>query len=365
MEFKQELGNERYVHVNQILKRWQLNAVAALAVIIILGVAFKEFGTASKVFASSGQPGESSSYSTENIGSGQPLFTQSNLAEARGGGRLLHVWRGLSDNAVYFQFNGESPFQASGRTETHFAPAVSQIGNGRFIAFHVGTTNLIYYAIVDPGDGPDDIVWSPVLFDATTAMPVSVVQMGPDSGQVFLVWHGNTNNNIYSSWFDISTHVWQPPVVVNHGQGNGPPSVFYLPDTNSISVVTQGTDNNLWFTRQGIGAQAWADWTPILNQPSRGNLTMVASPMPGAQMTAVTNINTNGSQTIVVSMLDVNRNPEFASFDTNFNQTTEWTRDTSGFQTDATPNLSTNGNATYSIIDGLDDIAYYKQAWWR
>jgi hypothetical protein len=353
------------IHVNQNLKQWQLHAVAALAVTIVLGVALKEFGTAPKVFASTGQPGESTSYSNENIGTGQPLFTPSNLAEARGDGRLLHVWRGLSDNAVYFQFDGEAPFQANEPTDTRLAPSVSQIGHGRFIAFHVGTNNVIYYAIVDPGDGPDEIVWSEVLFDGTTTMPVSVVQMGSDSGQVFLVWHASTDNNIYSSWFDISTHEWQLPQIVNHGEGNGPPSVFYIPDTNSISVVTEGTDNNLWFTRQGIGAQAWADWGPILNQPSRGNQTMVASPMPGAQMTAVTNINTNGSQTIVVSMLDVNRNPEFASFDTDFNQTTAWMRDTSGFQTNATPNLTTNGNATYSIIDGLDQIAHYKQAWWK
>ena len=70
---------------------------------------------------------------------------------------------------------------------------------------------------------------------------------------------------------------------------------------------------------------------------------------------------TDGSETFVMSALDSNHVPEYATFNTTFAQLTDWTVDTTGFQSNSTPELTTNGSSTYSLITGLDDLGYWKQ----
>jgi hypothetical protein len=69
------------------LKRWRLAPVAALTAIAM------SLALAGPAFAA--EPGESNSWTPENVG-GQQLFTPTtnNVGEARNGGYLADVWRG-------------------------------------------------------------------------------------------------------------------------------------------------------------------------------------------------------------------------------------------------------------------------------
>jgi hypothetical protein len=61
-----------------------------------------------------------------------------------------------------------------------------------------------------------------------------------------------------------------------------------------------------------------------------------------------------------VSILDINFRPQFATFDPFGDRLTNWTTDTSGFQTDNPVTLTANGEVIYALIDGLDDEGFWK-----
>ena len=354
--------------MSQLLKRWLLPALAAITVVTVLG-------TASEAFAQ-GQNGESSKYTLEMVGGG-PLATRNDRSEARNGRYLLEVWRGGTNNTVWMSLDNGTPFQI-GTTATNVAPAVVASGTDGFLVFHTGTDGNIYYTGVFI-DGSNYEQWFSVP-EQTTQMPVSVAQMGLGSTDVYMVYRGYGNDTrVWGTWFDAFEGDWSQAENINGGQANSAPTISLVPElpataenpipyADRLVVSAVGTDNNIWTTGQFVGADSWSPWTPILGQATgpnaNHNLADNRTVATGAQVFTVVNINTNGSQTLVMSVLDSNNNPEYTTFDLGMPQLSEssnWTVDLSGFQANETPELTSNGNSTYSLITRLDDLAYWKQ----
>jgi hypothetical protein len=346
------------MHMSQLLKRWRLPALAVLAVITVLG-------TASEAFAQ-GQNGESSKYTLEMVG-GSGLSTQNDRCEARNGGNLLEVWRGGDNNTVWMSFNNGTPFQIGTGSATTLAPAVVPwISNG-FMVFHTGIDGNIYYSWVY-ANGGHDTSWHNVPAQ-TTQMPVSVAQIGANSQNVYMVYRGFGNDTrVWGTWFDYSDNHWSQAENINGGRGNSAPTISFAPRADSLYVEVQGTDGNLWRTQQAVDAESWSPWTPILGQATgpNANRNLVNGPVAsGSQVYGAVNENTDGSETIILSALDSNHVPEYATFAMNFAQLTDWTLDTTGFHTEETPELTTNGSSTYSLLLGLEDLGYWKQVFHR
>jgi hypothetical protein len=326
------------------------------------------------------QPGESSFFTVELVGD-QGLETRNDRAEARNGGNLLEVWRGFNNNTVWMSLNNGRPFQTVNPTSTQVAPTVVPWGNEDFMVFHTGT-NGIYFTFVfsQAIEGTNEHTlgeWE-VVPGQTTQMPVSVAQLGAGSTNVYMVYRGFGNDTrIFGTWYNGRD--WSQPVNINGGRASSGPTITLVPEipasaenpipfANRLIVTAVGTDNNIWSTGQVVGADNWSPWTPILGQATgpnaNHNLANNRTVAQGAQVYTAVNENTNGTQTLVMDVLDSNRNPEYTTFNLGVPQLSEltnWTVDLSGFQANETPELTSNGNSTYSLITGLDDLAYWKQ----
>ncbi|HET6844753.1 MAG TPA: hypothetical protein VFK06_24170 [Candidatus Angelobacter sp.] len=359
--------------MSQLLKQWRLAALTALTVVTVLGAASEAFAQ--------GQNGESSKYTLEMVG-GSGLRTRNDRVEARNGGNLLEVWRGADNNIVWMSLNNGNAFQIAAGSATNVAPAVVAWGPSDFLVFHTGTDGRIYFAPVS-FDGSTPFSWS-VVPAQTTQMPVSVAQMGFGSHNVYMVYRGFGNDTrVWGTWFDFFGGGWSQADNINGGHANSAPTISLAPHipvsaenptpfADRLMVTAVGTDNNIWSTGQNVGAGFWADWTPILNQPTglnaRHNLFNNRPVAPGAQVQTAVNNNTNGTQTLVMGILDDAHDPEFATF--NFTtgafgmpelaESSNWTVDTSGFQANETPTLTQVANSTYSLITGLNNEAYWK-----
>jgi hypothetical protein len=116
------------------------------------------------------------------------------------------VWRGGTNNTVWMSFNNGRPFQI-GTTATNVAPVVAAFGPQSFMVIHTGTDGNIYYAIVF-ANGSSEQSWTPIPWQ-TTQMPLSAVQMGAGSGNVYMVYReygGDTH--VWGTWFDLIENEW-------------------------------------------------------------------------------------------------------------------------------------------------------------
>lgn len=356
--------------MNQLLKRWRLQAFVVLAVVMALGTGLKA------VASTPGQPGESSNYTPENL-RGLFLQTVSDRAEARNGGRLFEVWRGLSDNRIWMSIDNGSPFTTAQSTATTVAPTVVPWGSTDFMVIHTGTDGRIYFnfffIIDDTHHG--EAGWQPIRqlngSYQTTFLPVSAVQLGPNSGDVFMVYlSSNGDHQVWGTFFDVvSSDGWSDAARVNVGLGISAPSISYVPEGQTaarIDVSVVGLDQNIWNTQQFVGDNIWSPWIPLLNQGQFGNEVLANGPIaPGAEVHTAVNENSDGSESLVMAVLDNNHQTEFASFDIGMptlSNGTRWTVDLSHFQSNQTPNLTSSGNSTFSLITGLDELGYWKQA---
>jgi hypothetical protein len=278
------------------LKRWRLPAIAVLTAITALAVV----ATSSKAFAQ--QPGESSKYTAENVG-GNALKLRGSYSEARNGGHLLAVWRGATNNQVWMAFDNGRPFTL-GTTETLVSPTVVPVGSEDFAVFHTGTDERIYYADVaaPPANWNLDVndVWSGNWFSVpgqTTDMAVSVVQFSPNSYDLYMVYRGSgSDERIYGTWNDDNG--WHFGGNIGGGDALSAPNITFNPRTNELWVMARGTDTRLWSTHQPVGAPSWPSWTSL-------GVTTFDSP----------NITTNIRGYMEVSILDINFQPQFATFD--------------------------------------------------
>ena len=134
------------------LKRWRLLVVALMA-------AFAVSVSSSIAFAN--EPGEGNNWQPEiaNV-TGSYIQSQDTASEAygvAGGGTLVQIWRGYTDNDVWFAVNHGMAFNvpnASGAAVvTNVAPRVIY-SNGWFYAFYTGTDgNILWSRVRDDFSG--------------------------------------------------------------------------------------------------------------------------------------------------------------------------------------------------------------------
>jgi hypothetical protein len=180
----------------------------------------------------------------------------------------------------------------------------------------------------------------------------------------------NGDHQVWGTFFDVvSSDGWSDAARVNVGLGISAPSISYVPEGQTaarIDVSVVGLDQNIWNTQQFVGDNIWSPWIPLLNQGQFGNEVLANGPIaPGAEVHTAVNENSDGSESLVMAVLDNNHQTEFASFDIGMptlSNGTRWTVDLSHFQSNQTPNLTSSGNSTFSLITGLDELGYWKQA---
>jgi len=288
--------------------------------------------TATQSFAQ--LPGGGQTPQQEVVG-GNPLRLRNTYSEARNGGHLLSVWRGADNNQVWMSRDNGTPFTIGG-TVTFVSPTVVPYGPDGFLVFHTGDNGDIFFAGVD-GAGTTSDTWFAVPGNFTN-LPVSVVQMGPNSFNLYMVYRGLGNDKrVWGTWFDWAANTWSTAENISGGLGNSAPGVSMNNVSNRLFVTVEGTDNQLWMTSQALGASIWSGWA---------RMGVSTSDTPHSVACA------NGN--MVVNILDFFSHPEYAKFDAWGNQQTGWNVDTS--EPSVWPlQLAANENNVYSLATLLDD----------
>jgi hypothetical protein len=323
------------------MKRWRLPAVAVFTAITSLAV----FATASEAFAQ-GQPGEITGYTQQSI---KNLTLQGTLAEARNGGDQVDVWRGF-DNQVWVSFDHGSPYTITSTTKTFASPAVAPFGTNEFIIFHTGSDGNIYFTeIADTVQNPNFWVQVPGQTTPNT-MSVSVAPMGQDSFEEFLVYRGASDDTrVFGTWINLQNQ-WSTPVNIGGGRALSGPSITFNNATQSLNVVAQGLDNQVWMTFQQLGSPTWPNWRPEAGQTSQS---------PSVAACA------NGN--LLMSWVDSDQRPNYQATDANGNQLADSTIDLASasnssptnWRTDFPVQLVSSGNTVWSLFTGQNGGASY------
>jgi hypothetical protein len=208
-------------------------------------------------------------------GSQLEVHTNTGYNEARINGVLMEVWEGNTNQNVWMSINNGLPFTFS-EALTNNTPTVVPYGSSGFMIFFTGTDNHIWYSFVGTnGSNPDQWYQVP---NQTTGQPVAAAPMGgPGATNVFVVYRGNTNNNIYQTWYDGNSGTWSNGEVVGGGVSVSHPAVTYNIATNQMVVAIRGTSNQLLTNSQTLGAQGWGSWKNT-NIPCFGPPALVSIP---------------------------------------------------------------------------------------
>jgi hypothetical protein len=314
-------------------KRWWLPLAAMLTALAM--------SLALAVPASAAEPGESGSWSRENVNGA--LAASGSISEARNGGYLMDVWRGATNSTVWMSINNGTPFQL-GSTTTFYSPTVVAYGTGQFMIFHVGTNNAIYYTWVTPAADTWSGNWYSIPGQSTN-MQVSATQDGAGSSSIELAYHANdATDRVWTTFFD--GNIWGGAVNPSGGTSPSAPSVAYNSATGVTWVVARGEDNQIWMVYSRADG-SWANWYQVggytLAQPS-------IAALPDGNM--------------LVSYLDPYQlNPMYGRFDAFGNLYGGWSRDITGWQSPFPIILSVVGAAVYALLTGMDGFVYYKQAY--
>ena len=342
-------------------------AVAALTALAV-------FTCSTEALAQTGQPGESKTYNHEEIQATVPdgtsindhlppvqnLETNDSYVEARNGSgneeTLIRVWRSRTANSngdfpVWYSVNPSSdgPRSDIGTTATSFAPAVVPFQSNRYMIFHVGTDNHIYYVIYDPLSHVNGETWTAIP-GATTDNPVSAVQFN-SSGAICLVYRGLTNQNVYGTFFNPNTLSWGNSQGINGGEALSGPSITYNPVSEQLAIAVRGTDQSIWTTRQTVGSSNWSSWLS-LGQTTTTSPQIVSSQDGFYTISYVSPGQAPFYRRFNLFMLPTNPDP--------LEPNNGWTQDLSGFLTFCAVMLVANGNNIYSLLTGLDRNGYWK-----
>jgi hypothetical protein len=325
------------------LKRWRMALVAILAAFAV-SVAFSG--------AASAEPNEANHWTGETVNNGQTIETRNTMGEARQGNNIIDVWRGATNNNVWISINHGNAFQI-GSTTTFAAPTVVPWGSDRFMIFHVGTDNRIYNTWIDvAGNTPGS--WSAVP-GQTTREQVSVTQMGHNSFELYMVYRSSNDDRVWGTQFSNFGGTWPAAgnwgfiTNINGGQTPSPPSVTFDPAGGRLWAVVRGEDNQIYMNSADADDVHWGTWGS--QGGSAGDGPTIAA----------TN---NGDGDLLVAYRDTNAYVTYGLF--NIGGTfTGWQTDNNAWQTFNPILLSVFGGIIYAIVTGLDNHAYWKQAYQR
>jgi hypothetical protein len=326
-------------------KRWRLGLTAVLAALAV------SVTLASPAHAA--EQGEWNNWTPETINNGaQQLTAQGSISEARNGADLLQVWRAADTtlpgaNQVWASYNHGPAFSIGGSsTQTYASPQAVAAGDGYFYVFHTGTDGNIYYTGVY-GNNNYSHTWAQVPGQTTpNNMPVSVTQMGPNSNQLYMVYHSASNDAVWGTRYDGAN--WVNTENIDGGTSPSAPSVTYNTTQNRVYVAAQGEDNQVW-TIGGYLYQSymvWFDWT------AQGGGTV------GTPSVAATS-----DGTMLVDYRAADDRIWYRLFNSGMSALGDWSQDTTFWQTLSVAILVAVGNRVYAIITGEDNNnVYYKQA---
>jgi hypothetical protein len=318
-------------------KRWRLALIAALTT-IGLSVAFT-----GQAFAA--EPGEWGSWTPETVNHPSSLVvaSQGSLSEARNtAGNLFEVWRGADNNQVWMSYNNGNAVTVGGNTATYVNPTVVPWRDG-FMVFHTGVDGNIYYTPIS-STGATTGSWYQVP-NQTTNMAVSVTQLGVGSGQLYMVYRGANDQRIWGTWFDGSGPTnWTSTQNIGGGMSPSAPSVVYNPVSDALFVMARGTDGQNWMAAGWFNTMQWyAEGGATIDSPSIGVIN-------------------NGN--MMVDYVDANHTVQYRIYSPDGEAISPWLPDVTGYQTNHPVHFAAVGNALYALLTGLDNLVYYKQAYY-
>jgi hypothetical protein len=336
--------------MSQYFKWWRSSAIAVLAVAAVLG-------TASEVLAQ--QPGEGDSYNPEKAAipsSGGFIDSEGALSEARNNGNQLDVWRAnvndgdlsfdnTTPGAIWMSINHGPPFQV-GNTATLTNPAVAPFGTDSFFVIQTGTDGKIYWTIV-LGNGGNSGQWNAIPGQSTpNNMAVSVAPIGQGSLDEYVVYRGSGNDErVFGTWVNDAGN-WSTPINLGGGLSNVPPAICLNSAGSALWVLAIGTDNQLWWTFQGLGAASWPGFT------ATGQFTAVPQ-FDGTKPISAPSCAATNNGNLVMDYLDQNGTPNYAVFNPGGRQLTGWTKDTTHWQSEYSVHLTSSGNTVWSLFTGI------------
>lgn len=322
-------------------KRWRLALIAALAA---LGLSLAFAGQ-----ALAAEPGESGSWSPEMVNNqNMQVSSQGPVQEARNGGHLLEVWRGATNNQVWVSFDNGNAYTL-GTTATNVLPTVVPWGPDSFMVFHTGTDGRIYYTTVY-NDGSWDNAWYNVPWQSTN-MPVSVAQMGPGSYDLYMVYRGSGNDQrVWGTSFTDAG--WGTANNISGGTSASAPSVTWNNDVARLYAVHRGQDNQVYMSTTVSGTDAAPNWAAWVGE---GGSTIDTPHI------AVVN---NGY--MLADYLDANLRVQTRTYDPEGDAISGWWQAESTYwQTQYPAQLAAYGAAIYMLINGLNGLDYWKQAYYN
>jgi hypothetical protein len=328
--------------VKFLSRRWR---TALVALIAAFAVSLAVAGT-----ASAAQPGESGNWAPETFNGVTPISTPLTMGEARQGLTIVDVWRGETDNHVWISENHGEAFQI-GSTATNFAPTVVPWGSTRFMIFHVGTDNHIYYTWIDPSMGQEAAQGWVAVPGQTTTRQVSVTQLGLGDWSLYMVYRSSTDDRIWGTLFNSGAgdfpaqNSWIRTTNIGGGLSPSAPSVTYSPSSGRIYAAARGDDNQVYLNSANDLIFNWGTWE------AEGGATVDQPTIAAAQ---------NNDGDLLVSYRDTNSHINYGLFNEGgtFNG---WQQDITNWQTLSPAFLSVANDVIYALVTGRDNIAYWKQ----
>jgi hypothetical protein len=234
------------------------------------------------------------------------LKSQSTIGEYRIGNHLLRAWEAAdSSQNVWVAEDGNKAFQIDkGTTKTFFSPTVAAVGSD-FYVLHVGDNGQIWFARVGSTDNTASAIWLKVP-GAITDGPISAVELGPGSSRMLLVYHDSDRSDLRYTVF--SSGAWSTIKSIAGGTGLTSPSVAWNASRGVVDAVLQGEDSRVWKSMYHPNNDIWEFWTP------EGDMTF------GRPTIAV-----NNAGTMLIARPLGDDTYTWASFDSSFNRTSDWT----------------------------------------
>jgi hypothetical protein len=325
-------------------RRWRLPLLGILAAIAVL------IGTAAPALAAaSGMPGESSSYTEEQVGNNNggtsDLFSAGSESEAWTSGDEVQVWRGSSNNSVWLAVNGSRPFTL-GSTTTYVNPTVVPYGTNQVMIFQTGTDNGLYYTFYSPQQN----VWSGAWFSVpaqSTTQAMSAAQIG-SSTKVEVTYLSSNSDAIWGTLWNGSS--WSQAVNIGGGTGKSAPAVTYNPYSGLLFVIDHGLDNSYYMIAGSPTGNNWGTWSDLYMDSSSTIQPEIATvPNSGLMLTSI--VNSDG-------------NPYYQSYNFWGQTKNSMSQDITGWQTVYPVTLLGRGSVIYALFTGFNEEVYWKVAFW-
>ncbi|GII94107.1 hypothetical protein [Sinosporangium siamense] len=216
----------------QISRLRQTAVVVAAALATVAGVAVPAAADYHYGF-----PGEETQWHAVTYAGG-PISSRSTPGEARDNhGDLLHAWRGADNNSIWISLNNGPAYPlpatsgSPGYAQTHAAPVVIWTDDGfrgNFRIFHTGTDGHLYQHRIQlntsyqlPGTLP---FATKIPNDARTSDELSVAAAALPNNSYMLAWNSQTNNDIWTMFYDGSGSGFTTPAVASGAQSHKAPS---------------------------------------------------------------------------------------------------------------------------------------------